>query len=220
MLGQPGIDEVLVIDGGSEDATVEIASRYVRVLNGTRGRARQMNAGAIAASGDVFVFLHADTRLPDDAVEVITRALSDPEVAGGCFRTTFDDDSIWMRIWSWRLWMRWHRLAFGDRAPFIRRHVFEEIGGFPDQPMFEDLDLVRKLRKEGRFVLLDEPVETSARRFHRHGAFRQQITNTALWIGWVLGLSSHRLKRFYSDEPDERGVDSTWAVDPDAAILR
>ena len=206
VLVQPEAVEVIVVDGGSEDDTVERASRHVRVMEAPRGRARQMNVGAAAASGEVLVFLHGDTQLPENGVGAILMALDDPSAVGGCFRTTFDDGSFWMRVWTWRLWMRSHHLAFGDRAPFVRRSTFEAIGGFTDQPLFEDLELVSRIRREGRFVFLNESVQTSARRFHRHGAFRQQLYNTALWLGWLLGLSSRRLKRFYSDDPGGRGV--------------
>lgn len=220
VLSQSDAVEVIVVDGGSEDDTVERASRHVRVMEAPRGRARQMNAGAKAASGEVLVFLHADTQLPENGLEVIKMALYDPYVVGGCFRTTFDDGGFWMRVWTWRLWMRSPHLAFGDRAPFVRRSAFEAIGGFPDQPLFEDLELVSGIRREGRFLFLNEAVRTSARRFHRHGAFRQQLYNTALWFGWLLGLSSHRLKRFYSDDPSKRGAALAVGADQERVAVR
>ena len=202
---QPGPKEVLVVDGGSTDETCALASPHARVLTAPRGRARQMNAGAAAASGGVLLFLHADTRLPPGALDAVRQALRDGAVAGGCFRTTFDADGFWMRVWSLRLWMRWHRLAFGDRAPFARRAAFEAVGGFPEQPIFEDLELVRRLRRQGRFAFLDAAVVTSARRFHRNGPLRQQLRNLALWSAWALGLPAPWFKRFYPDAPEARG---------------
>lgn len=210
---QPGPWEVIVSDGGSTDGTpdaVRAALPEATVIADARGRARQMNAGAAVATGEVLVFLHADTRLPEGAFDEIRAALADPEVVGGCFGTTFDvadDDRSGfgpvgrrvMRLWEARLWMRWHRLAFGDRALFAQRSAFEAAGRFPDQPIFEDLDAVRALRGCGRFVFLDREVVTSARRFRRYGALRQQLRNLGLWLGWNAGLSPQRLKRFYSD---------------------
>lgn len=192
---------MLVVDGGSSDATAEIASRLgVRVLDAPRGRARQMNAGAAATRGDVLLFLHADTCLPAGALTAVRAALADPSVVGGCFRTTFDDArSPWMRLWQARFWMRWHRLAFGDRAPFVRRAAFDAAGGFPNEPIFEDLDLVRRVRRHGRFVFLDADVTTSARRFRANGALAQQLRNVALWAAWNAGVAPARLKRFYPD---------------------
>ena len=210
---QPGPLEAIVVDGGSADGTAAIARDVLAesalassaVLASERGRARQMNAGAARATGSVLVFLHADTRLPDGAVAAIREAMGDAAVAGGCFRTTFDDTrSPWMRLWQARMWMGWHRFAFGDRALFVRRSVFDAAGGFPDQPIFEDLDLVRAVRQRGRFRFLDAAVVTSARRYRRHGALRQQLRNLGLWLGWNAGVPPARLKRFYSDAPSER----------------
>ena len=208
--GQPGGAETIVVDGGSTDGTADAARAAmptVTVLASERGRARQMNAGADAATGAVLLFLHADTRLPPDALDRVRAALADASVVGGCFQTRFElRGSAWgplgrglMRLWEGRMWMRWHRFAFGDRALFARRAAFDAVGGYPDQPMFEDLDLVRALRQRGRFAFLRADVVTSARRFARHGALRQQLRNLGLWLGWNAGVSGARLKRFYSD---------------------
>ncbi|PAP82530.1 hypothetical protein B1759_01060 [Rubrivirga sp. SAORIC476] len=204
--------EILVAVGDSDDGTAEAAQRTMpeaRVVCGDRGRARQMNDGAAPATGDLLLFLHADTRLPPGALDALRDAMADPAVSGGCFRTTFDLDPgrdgfspfgrAFMRLWESRLWMQWHRFAFGDRALFVRRSVFEAMGGFPDQPIFEDLDAVRAMRQHGRFVFLDMEVTTSARRFREVGAVRQQLRNLALWTAWNVGVSPSRLKRFYSD---------------------
>ena len=214
---QPGPVEIVVADGGSADGTVAAvrqAAPTARVVVAERGRAAQMNAGAAAAAGDLLLFLHADTHLPPAALGAVRQALRSPNTVAGCFRPAFDRDATRrafgpvgraaMRLWEARLWMRWHRLAFGDRALFVRRDVFEQVGGFPDQPIFEDLDLVRALRQQGRFVFLDAAVTTSARRFRRHGALRQQARNLALWTGWLLGVSPRRLKRYYGDRRGER----------------
>lgn len=200
---QTGAVEVIVADGGSTDGTPEAVHRAMpeaRVITPGRGRARQMNAGAEAATGDVLLFLHADTHLPRGALAAVRRVIGEPGVVGGCFRTRFTGpgaQSPWMRLWEAPIWMRWWRLAFGDRAPFVTREAFRAIGGFRQQPLFEDLDLVRDLRQRGRFVFLDEAVETSARRFGKNGALGQQLRNLALWSAWNVGVDPARLARHY-----------------------
>lgn len=201
---QTGPKEVIVADGGSTDATREVASAHasVQVIEAPYGRARQMNAGAARSDADVLLFLHADTRLPADALDRVRTAIHGG-AAAGCFRLTFDRDGFWLWLWTRPVWMRWHRWAFGDRAVFVRRDVFGAVGGFPDQPIFEDLDLVRAVRRHGRFAFLPQAVTTSARRFTDVGALRQQLRNWGLWGAWLVGVSPYRLKRFYPDH----GVD-------------
>lgn len=200
---QPGPWEVILADGGSADGTPEVvrlAMPETRVVATGRGRARQMNAGAEAASGEILLFLHADTHLPEGALDAVRAALTEPGTVGGCFRTTFVGEgagSPWMRLWESPVWMRWWRLAFGDRALFCTREALDTIGGFRNQPLFEDLDFVRDLREHGRFVFLDAAVQTSARRFGQHGALGQQARNLALWTAWNVGIAPERLARFY-----------------------
>lgn len=202
---QSGPFEVIVADGGSMDATREIAARHgATVVTSPRGRAPQMNAGATHASGDVLLFLHADTQLLPDALDRIRTALADPDAAAGCFRLRFDRGGFWLWLWSRPIWMRWHRWAFGDRALFVRRSTFDAVGGFPDQSVFEDLDMVQALRTQGRFVFLDAAVTTSARRFEHRGALRQQLRNWALWTAWLLGVDPERAARFYPSDLHQR----------------
>lgn len=210
--GQTAPWEVILADGGSSDGTPDAARQAlpdVQVVQGAAGRAAQLAAGVAAARGSIVVLLHADTRLAAGALDAVRRVLSDPSVVGGCFATTFDSEAhrfgpvgrTAMRVWQARLWMRWHRLAFGDRAPFVRAEALRRAGGIPQQPLFEDLDLVRAIRRHGRFVFLDLPVVTSARRFRRRGAIRQQARNLALWLGWMAGVAPARLAPHYEREP-------------------
>lgn len=217
---QPGPFEVIVADGGSVDATREIAEGDpdVTLVASARGRARQMNTGAAHASGDVLLFLHADTRLPPGAFDRIRIALAAPDAAAGCFRLRFDREGFWLWLWSRRVWMRWHRWAFGDRALFVRRSAFDAVSGFPDQPVFEDLDMVQALRRQGRFVFLDDAVTTSARRFERGGALRQQLRNAALWTAWLLGVDPERAARFYPTH-SERTYDEQIHDEDDSSSI-
>ncbi len=168
----PGV-ELVVVDGGSRDDTMARAKALgARVVSSLPGRARQLAAGAREAQGDVLLFLHADTRLPVGYDAAVTQALGDPTVAGGAFRFRFDRSSPALRIVEWgaRLRGAWLRLPYGDQAIFVRRRVLEAMGGVPEVPIFEDLDLVRGIRRAGRLALLSACATTSARRYEANGS--------------------------------------------------
>jgi rSAM/selenodomain-associated transferase 2 len=192
--------EVIVVDGGSADGTAEAArARGARVINSPRGRGAQMHAGALAARGDVFWFLHADTLAPADAAGCIARALEDPRAVGGNFRIRFDGVSGAARFLTWLYpRLRLLGLAYGDSGFFVRRAAYERAGGFKPFPVFEDLDLLRALWKQGRFVQADGCVVTSSRRFEgRSFALtfaRWSLLQTLYW----LGVSPHTLARLYA----------------------
>ena len=198
---------VVVVDGGSTDGTPDVAREHgAQVIAAPRGRAAQLNAGAAATSAPVLLFLHADTRLPAGAFRAVRRALDEPGAVGGCFRLRFAEDrpdgfvaQRLMRLWESERWMTGLHFAFGDRAQFCRRAAFEQVGGYPEQPIFEDLDFAQRLAGLGRFAFLDEAVETSARRFRRRGALAQQLRNAALLTARKAGVSPAVCKRFYPD---------------------
>ncbi|MEM1095002.1 MAG: TIGR04283 family arsenosugar biosynthesis glycosyltransferase [Bacteroidota bacterium] len=191
--------EVIVVDGGSDDATVARAQRPTsRVMRSPRGRARQMNAGAATATGDVLFFLHADTRVPPTVRSAITETFAQhPEAGAGTFRLTFDARSPLLNLYSTCTRMPWARLTFGDRGLFVRRRVFEDVGGFPDQPVFEDVEIVRRIRRVAPLVYRPEAVVTSARRFLGSGPLRQQLRNAVLWGGYFAGIAPERLAALY-----------------------
>lgn len=192
-----GAREVWVVDGGSRDGTPSrAADAGARVLQAPRGRAAQMNAGAAAAQADALLFLHADTVLPPDALRVAAAALRDG-AAGGVFRLRFDTPSPLLRLYAAATWLPWGRLAFGDRALFCSREAFGRAGGFPPVAAFEDLELVRRLRRAGRFAFVPLEVTTSARRFVRNGTLAQQLRNLCLWIRYVRGGDPDRLAAAY-----------------------
>jgi rSAM/selenodomain-associated transferase 2 len=190
--------EVIVCDGGSADATVETARQCgLRVIEAPRGRGPQMNAGARLAKGETLVFLHADTRLPEDALALVADALTDDRVYGGNFSLTFGGDSREARLLT-RVYpfLRLGGMLYGDSAIFVRRGVFDRLGGYREYPIFEDCDLYRRMRSMGRFARLNARATTSSRRFE--GRF---IRTFALWslmqVLYWLGVNPNLLDRLY-----------------------
>lgn len=194
-------DELVVADGGSGDRTVEIARAVgARVVAGPPGRGGQLNRGAAAAGGDVLVFLHADTRLPEGAAEAIRAAVAAGAVGGG-FRVRFDDPRPLYRFGAAvaNLRARLTRVPLGDHAQFVTRAAFERVGGFAEWPLLEDVDFMRRLRRAGRVAVLDLAVVTSARRFRAAGPLRTVARNWLIWLLFALGFRPHRLARLYRD---------------------
>ncbi len=196
-------DEVIVADGGSTDGTI-VAARAAgaRVVEAPRGRGAQLHAGALAASGEVLLFLHADSELPPGARHAVTDALADPAVLGGNFHLRFVPASFAARLFTWAndARRRWFAIYYGDSAVFLRRRVYLELGGFRPLPILEDYDLVRRLERAGRTAYLRAiTVEASARRFEA-----APIRTLALWTGLqvlysVFDVHPDRLARFYRD---------------------
>jgi rSAM/selenodomain-associated transferase 2 len=195
-------DEILVVDGGSTDRTRELAaSMGVKVLSSERGRARQMNAGAHLARGEMLLFLHGDTRLPASALADIRGAMRNPSTAGGRFDIALDGAG-WLLKWIGAmisLRSRLSRVATGDQAIFVRREVFARLGGYPDIPLMEDVALSRALKRVGRVACLKSRVITSARRWQTEGVWRTICRMWTLKLLYLLGVSPFRLKRFYGD---------------------
>lgn len=192
--------EVIVVDGGSRDATAELARPLAdRVIDGPRGRARQMNAGAAAASSSSLLFLHADTRLPDRADALIARALATDPLAWGRFDVRIDGRSrlfpVIAALMNRR--SRWSGIATGDQAMFMTRAAFEAAGGFPDQPLMEDIELSSRLKRLRAPVCLRERVITSGRRWEQRGVWRTIVLMWRLRLLYALGVSADRLAAWY-----------------------
>lgn len=192
--------EVIVVDGGSRDATpVHAAEAGATVIETGPGRARQLGIGAEKARGDVVLFLHADSRLPAGWDAAVRCALADPAAVGGAFGLRFDVLRPALRVIEWGVALRVKLLGlpYGDQAIFARRAVLEEIGGVPDTPVMEDLDLVRALRRRGRLVQLPLAVTTSARRYLEGGVWRTAGRNLLAAAAWLLGLDRRRVAAWY-----------------------
>jgi rSAM/selenodomain-associated transferase 2 len=194
--------EIIVVDGGSGDRTHEVCREIgVEVLTSERGRARQMNHGAHHATGEVLLFLHADTRLPQSAFHDIALALSEPRHLGGRFDVELEGEH-WMlkvigRMISYR--SRMTKVGTGDQAIFLRRAVFERMGGYPDVPLMEDIALCRALKRMGEVACLRSRVITSARRWENDGVWRTIFRMWTLKSLYLAGVSPARLKQFYAD---------------------
>ena len=192
--------EVIVVDGGSLDGTVEVVrGRGVKLIASARGRGRQMHAGASIARGRALWFLHADTLPSSACASAIEEALSDPSVVAGNFDVLFDGGSRAARFLTW-LYPRLRKLGlcYGDSGIFVRREAYRRIGGFRDFPIFEDLDLVRRLRKEGRVAHLRARVTTSSRRFEGRSFALTFARWSFLQVLYWLGVSPHTLGRMYA----------------------
>ncbi len=191
--------ETIVVDGGSRDDTVEQVRRAGHhAIDGPRGRARQMNAGAALATGDVLLFLHADTRLPADADALIARGLHGGALWGR-FDVRIEGRSALLPTVAalMNLRSRATGIATGDQAIFVRRELFQRLGGFADQPLMEDIELSRRLRALGRPACLRPPVYTSGRRWDTHGAWRTVFLMWRLrWLYWR-GVAPEVLARAY-----------------------
>lgn len=190
-------DEIIVVDGGSSDATIELAKETgVAVLQSARGRAVQMNAGAAGASSDFLLFLHADTVLPDNGVPLVKAALE--KHRAGRFRLAFDKKTLSLAFYA--SYTRFHCFSYGDQGFFMRRDVFNELNGFDENVPFEDLDFYARLRKICRPLILKKSVITSARRFEEVGAWKQKWINILLVTLYYAGFDIEGLKRrLYKD---------------------
>ena len=205
-----GFDELIVVDGGSSDETPALVESYrlstqssalspVQWLTAPRGRASQMNKGAKASGSEILLFLHADTKLPDDAKTMIETTLADQGIMGGRFDVRFDRPSMWgtiiSRMMNWR--SRLSGIATGDQALFVRRHIFEQIGGFADMPLMEDIDFSRRLKRKGATAALTATVTTSFRRWEQQGPLRTILLMWGLRFLYGIGIHPHTLNRWY-----------------------
>ena len=192
-------DEVIVSDGGSSDSTVEIATRSgAIVVENVRPRSLQMNSGARRATGDVLLFLHADTQLPSGARQLIARSLGDPGTLGGGFMVRYACEGWLWRMLDWQVNLRSRvGVPWGDQALFVRNEFFRRTGGYRPWRLMEDIDLARRMHKHGSLKLIRTAVGVSPRRFEAGGFFRTALRNQLILSAYYAGISPDTLSRFY-----------------------
>ena len=198
-----GGDEIVVADGCSTDRSVEIAHQAgVTVVEGQRGRGRQMNAALPHVEGEILLFLHADTVLPPGFRAGLDSVLSDLAVTWGRFDVAFDEGGPLLRLIAWLISTRSRifRSATGDQAIFVRRSAFEAVGGYHEALLFEDVDLVRRLRATGRMGIPPGRAVTSSRRWRNRGVWSTTLRMWTLKSLYLLGVPAGRLARHYGDE--------------------
>jgi len=199
VIKQEGDYELYVVDGESTDNTVAIAKRYTKVINSKRGRAIQMNAGANLCRGDVLLFLHGDTLLPDNAFRELRKRMKDDTVSGGSFYIAFDADNFILRGVSFITRFNFSLFHFGDQGIFVRRDVFQSLRGYKEMPIMEDYDFYKRLRTQGKVILIRMSVISSSRRFIKKGVLRQLLINKFVVLAYWAGLDIQTIKRFYDD---------------------
>lgn len=193
--------EIIVVDGGSADPTVSVASRLATlVITSKSGRAHQMNTGAKKATGDLLLFMHADNKLNLESFKRMEKIMTTDGFVGGAFSLQIESEKASLKIISllatWRA--KYLNIVYGDQAIFVRNDIFQKMGGFSLLPICEDLDFFRRLGQQGKVVLLKEKTHTSARRWKAEGIFYTTLRNITIGSLFLLGFSPQTLSKWYS----------------------
>ena len=192
--------EVIVVDGGSEDSTVEIAKNHGRqVLSSPKGRGVQLNYGAKVSSGEILLFLHGDTRLPDKFDSLIHKTIKKKNCAAGAFSLRIDSPrkSLAMIAYCANLRSKYLQMPYGDQAIFTSRNIYSKAGGYAEVPIMEDYIFMQNIRKYGKICILDEEAITSARRWQNFGVIRTTLINQFIVFGYHCGVQLPTLARWY-----------------------
>lgn len=193
--------ELIFVDGGSSDNSAVIAAAYGKVIRSKAGRAAQMNSGARSAAREVLLFLHADTGIAPDTLLAIEEAINSKDFVGGCLTQRIDSDSFIYRLIERQgnIRARRHKIFYGDQGIFVKKDVFERIGGFPEVPIMEDVLFTRKLRKIGQTVVMPDKIMVSARRWERKGIIKTTILFNLMIILFRLKVPLRKIKRLYEN---------------------
>ena len=192
--------ELIVSDGGSNDYTCRIADRFShRVITGSAGRALQMNAGANEATGDLLLFLHADSRIEPESYRKMLEYMKNPKWIGGAFTLCIESGKWSLKLIALlaNIRSKYFGLAYGDQGFFVRKEVFKDMNGFSPIPICEDLDFYYRLRKKGSVILLKEKAHTSPRRWINEGIFFTTVRNFIIAVLFGLGFPPHILTKWY-----------------------
>ncbi|RKD29025.1 TIGR04283 family arsenosugar biosynthesis glycosyltransferase [Thermohalobacter berrensis] len=196
-----GEKEIIVVDGGSRDKTVEIASKYAKVIKSRKGRAYQMNKGAKEAKGDILWFVHSDSILDKSSLKEIEKTVSNGCIGGGFSLYFSDYNTAFMKFVSitsnWRA--KYLKLFFGDQGIFVKRDIFNKLGGYPEIDIMEDWEFSRRLSKEGKIKILEVPIGTSARRFKKGGPLKTLLLMHKIKVLYLLGVPPSRLSKIYRE---------------------
>ena len=197
------LSNIIVVDGGSSDNTLSLVSNYaetessVKVITSEKGRARQMNTGAKQADGSILYFLHADSYPPQDYDRFIIENVEHGNEAG-CFKMKFDSDHWWLRLAGWLTQFKWRACRGGDQSQFITKKLFKELGTFDERfIIYEDNDLINKLYAKRKFVVIQEWLTTSARRYNENGVWKLQYYFWSIYVRKWFGASAEDLHKFY-----------------------
>lgn len=193
--------EVIVVNGGSQDRTLEFVKQFpVKVIECSKGRAFQMNMGAKAANGDIFLFLHADCLLESGSLETIVSSSGNGYI-GGCLSQKIDSRKFIYRLIeaSGNVRAKFFKIFYGDQGIFVRRDIFFKLGGFDKVDLFDDVIFSKKFKKMGRTCILDKRIYTSVRRWDRQGIIKATLINWLVTLGFIFGVSPEKLKKLYSD---------------------
>lgn len=195
----PAETEIIIADGGSTDETITIAREcgVLTITSKRKGRGAQMNEGAAIATGDIFYFLHADSIPPKNFTEYIRNALNSGSTSG-CFRLTFDYKHWFLRANCWFTRFNINAVRFGDQSLFVTREVFTKSGGFrEDLVIMEDQEIIHRIRRNGKFTVMNAAVTTSARKYLENGIYKMQVIFFRIWLLYYLGYSQEHILKVY-----------------------